>query len=758
MNERYGDSYYKSMINSIVTQLGSGSEDDTTEYKTLGPLKVTYSHTQGNNPKEPRVWRRRRRGGGGGGSGRSRQRRTRMRPSADSDGQLNRRPFEGTQLRYPHQACSILLSVQVLHCLSADTNGGAAGIEPAVSGNHPSANLAVCEPRHRKGRRPLRASTASEPRERRKSILVNADGHHHQANGRAGAAAADGEALRGRECAFGHSSGGNHVVVRPALLPVQLSPSSRHCRTHGSARRSWWLSLLRRCHQPEAPPSWQPGFWPRLCPPPLCPSYRWVARLLALAIILLLCWAVAFTVIGRDAAPGGQLFQLAVLALAAHVGGWLATLVRLPALVGMLLVGVACQNLGLFHLEDAYEEVCSVLRHVALVIILTRAGLDLDPPSLRRLAVHVLKLGLVPWLAECAVVTVATALLLGLPWIWAFLLGSVVAAVSPAVVVPCLFRLRVKGYGVAKGIPTLIIAISGIDDAASVAVFGVVLSVMFSQGSLAYQIAQCPVSVIGGIGYGIAWGFLAKYIPEKADPFVVPLRVLMLLGGGLLAVFGSEAIGFDGAGPLGCVAAAFVSCVSWTSQGVDVEDNPVATAFEIFWMIFEPILFGITGTQIKFSELEGDVVSLCIACLITAFVLRILVTILVGFGSKLNNKEKIFVALACMAKATVQAALCLQPLEKVQASGGSEEELRYAQVVKMTCVLAILLTAPTGAVLILLTGPRLLTRLSKSRPGSCRHSHSGRPSLRDISILDDDREPDLAPSRAVLGPHEIAAA
>ncbi|XP_049855508.1 sodium/hydrogen exchanger 9B2-like [Schistocerca gregaria] len=659
--------------------------------------------------------------------------------------------------------------------VSADTNGGAAGSEPAVSGNQPSANLAVCEPRHRKvsiasepasvagsaggggggeGRRPLRASTASEPREHRKSILVNADGHLHQANGRAGAGAA--------------ADDGEKQIYVPSYAvptPTKKYSTTTSCSIPEKAdylfedlEKSWWLSLLRRCHQPEAPPSWQPGFWPRLCPPPLCPSYRRVARLLALAIILLLCWAVAFTVIGRDAAPGGQLFQLAVLALAAHVGGWLAALVRLPALVGMLVVGIACQNLGLFHLEDAYEEVCSVLRHVALVIILTRAGLDLDPPSLRRLAVHVLKLGLLPWLAECAVVTVATALLLGLPWVWAFLLGSVVAAVSPAVVVPCLFRLRVKGYGVAKGIPTLIIAISGIDDAASVAVFGVVLSVMFSQGSLAYQIAQCPVSVIGGIGYGIAWGFLAKYIPEKADPFVVPLRVLMLLGGGLLAVFGSEAVGFDGAGPLGCVAAAFVSCASWTSQGVDVEDNPVATAFEIFWMIFEPILFGITGTQIKFSELEGDVVSLCIACLVTAFVLRILVTILVGFGSKLNNKEKIFVALACMAKATVQAALCLQPLEKVQASGGSEEELRYAQLVKMTCVLAILLTAPTGAALILLTGPRLLTRLSKSRPGSCRHSHSGRPSLRDISILDEDREPDLPPSRAALGPHEIAAA
>ncbi|KAE8740069.1 hypothetical protein FOCC_FOCC014437, partial [Frankliniella occidentalis] len=195
-----------------------------------------------------------------------------------------------------------------------------------------------------------------------------------------------------------------------------------------------------------------------------------------------------------------------------------------------------------------------------------------------------------------------------------------VAAVSPAVTVPCLFRLRGKGYGTAKGIPTLIIAISGIDDAASVAGFGIISSIMFSHDSLLYQIVQGPLSVVMGLGFGVLWGVLAKYVPERNDPFVVPMRVLMLFGGGLIAVLGSESIGLGGAGPLAVVSAAFVSCYSWTQQGWEFEENPVATAFEIFWMVFEPILFGLTGTMIKMDELDPQNVWKVIGALVTGFV------------------------------------------------------------------------------------------------------------------------------------------
>lgn len=231
----------------------------------------------------------------------------------------------------------------------------------------------------------------------------------------------------------------------------------------------------------------------------------------------------------------------------------------------------------------------------------------MDPTAFKKIYPTILKLGLVPWAVECGVVAIMSHFLLDLPWIWAFALGSIIAAVSPAVVVPCLFRLRTKGYGVAKGIPTLIIAVAGIDDAASVAIFGIIASIMFGTGSMAYQISQAPVCIFGGLAFGVLWGCISRYVPEKGDSYVIPIRTLMLFGGGLLAVFGSEKIGFEGAGPLGVVFAAFVSNYFWCQQGWEIEDNPVATAFEIFWMIFEPILFGITGAAVKVGLLESGV-------------------------------------------------------------------------------------------------------------------------------------------------------
>lgn len=94
-------------------------------------------------------------------------------------------------------------------------------------------------------------------------------------------------------------------------------------------------------------------------------------------------------------------------------------------------------------------------------------------------------------------------------------------------------------------------------------------------------------------------GYLSQFIPERTDTYVVPIRVLMLLGGGLLSVYGSEMLQYTGAGPLAVIFGAFTSSYFWCKQGWHFEDHPVSTAFEIFWMIFEPILFGITGASVK---------------------------------------------------------------------------------------------------------------------------------------------------------------
>ena len=200
-------------------------------------------------------------------------------------------------------------------------------------------------------------------------------------------------------------------------------------------------------------------------------------------------WAVAYAIIGKSAAPGGQLFSLVTLTVAANFGGWLMGLTTLPRLIGMLLTGILMQNVGAVNI-DGIKDVTAQLRKFALVIILTRAGLEMDPEAFKKIWVTILKLGLVPWTVEAGVNCVLSHYLLDLPWMWALMLGSIIAAVSPAVVVPCLFRLRTKGYGVAKGIPTLIIAVAGIDDAASVAIFGIITSLMFATGGLTFQISQ----------------------------------------------------------------------------------------------------------------------------------------------------------------------------------------------------------------------------------------------------------------------------
>ncbi|XP_075212514.1 sodium/hydrogen exchanger 9B2-like [Lycorma delicatula] len=547
---------------------------------------------------------------------------------------------------------------------------------------------------------------------RHKSILVNGDGLRRTS---------DGDQKIGSPCSE------NETMRRYTYESIEEQQD---------ARNSWWFDLCTKCRQKETSAGWEPWYWSFLCPYPFCPTYRHVARILSLVIVGLFTWGILFCIIGEDIAPGGQLFDIAILCISAHVGGWCFKMLNLPALVGMLLVGIIFQNLGLIHIHGVYCEFVAILRRFALVIILIRAGLDLDPEAMKRLFFTVLRMALIPWGVELVQVMCLTHFLFGFPWQWSLLLGSIIAAVAPAVVVPCLIRIRNKGYGVSKGIPTLVIAVSGIDDAASVAAFGIIYGLMFHSNSLVFDVLMGPISIVTGILFGIFWGVLVTYVPEMDDPYVVPLRILMLLGGGLMSVLGSEYVGMGGAGPLGCITAAFSSIYVWSEQGWEIEDNPVATAYEIFWMIFEPILFGLTGTQIKINEIDPDVFGIGCAILISGIVVRIFVTILSGTGTSLNMKEKIFVAISWMAKASVQAALGPVALDNTD-QAKDPVSYHYANIVLMMCILSIILTAPLGAIIATLSGTKLLKKTTAvSVPEGWRRTH--RPSLRDIQVPDEE--------------------
>ncbi|CAH0750236.1 unnamed protein product [Diatraea saccharalis] len=376
---------------------------------------------------------------------------------------------------------------------------------------------------------------------------------------------------------------------------------------------------------------------------------------MSIILFCLLIWGFLYVEIGEAVSIKGELISMIILVMAAYLVGWIwLKLTTLPALIGMLLTGIIFQNLQLVHMTDNYRKLNQDLRKVSLVIILTRAGLGLRASVLKKHYAAVLQLGLLPWIVECLAIAVTTHYLLKLPWIWGFLLGSMIASVSPAVVVPCLFRLRDVGYGVSKGIPTLVLAATAIDDSISVAVFAILLNIMFSSESSTFNIIKGPLSIIAGIVFGSLWGALSSVIPEKGDTYVVPLRFLMLFLGGLFSLFMSGFIEWSGAGPLAIVSSGFVAAYYWEKQGWPINKHPVSNVYRILWIFFEPILFAFTGAQITMSALDPQVIQMGAICLVACLVLRVIVTFFVSFGCGLNNKEKLFIGLTWMAKATVQ--------------------------------------------------------------------------------------------------------
>lgn len=439
-------------------------------------------------------------------------------------------------------------------------------------------------------------------------------------------------------------------------------------------------------------------------------SNSWSVTMLGLLLILLLVWAILYALLRVEVAPGGDLFKLIVLVLVAYVSGGLVARIRLPPLLGMLIAGIALRTCGFFKVQGVYLDIIIKLRETALTVILIKAGLGLDAPALLKLSLVVLRLAFLPCIGEAVAAAVVSYYLLDYPWLWGLLLGFMLSAVSPAVVVPVLLSLQERGFGESKGISTLVIAASSLDDIVAISVFGVFLGMIFSTGDLMQQVLQGPIEMLIGLAFGVFWGLVASFIPHRSDNYVTAKRSVMIGAGGLCAVLGSELIHYSGAGPLACIVASFIACLSWKLQGWSSQHNPVADVFSVVWQILQPMLFGLIGAEIDLTILELNTVALGLLVILGALVFRVIVCCTVLLGSKLNWKEILFVNLAWLPKATVQAALGPEALDQVRTQEEPDplDMKRGAQMLTIA-VLSILLTAPIGSIGISLTGPLLLS-------------------------------------------------
>ncbi|XP_026804473.1 sodium/hydrogen exchanger 9B2-like [Rhopalosiphum maidis] len=481
------------------------------------------------------------------------------------------------------------------------------------------------------------------------------------------------------------------------------------------------------------------------------------ANVVAMILAVAIAWTLLYVNVSPElmAVPGGSLASIFMLYVTGTVAGQLITKVGgLPPLLGMMLAGIALQNSGLYNVTGWCFHLVSTMREAALTVILIKGGLELNAGQLRRLSGVVARLTVLPCVAEAVAVGVAAHFILpDFSLVWGLTLGFTLSAVSPAVLVPSLFRLKRLGYGEVKGINTLLIAASSLDDAVSISAFGILLGVLFSTGSLTSKIIQGPIDVSIGTVIGLMWGCVLIFVPpspwaliynkresnyqntkkSEIENSVTTKRSFLLGMGGFLAVTGSQWCGYPGAGPLACIISAFVAGTGWrkrssqhkrnnsviSADGVDGDDEkieddelPIVQVFEHAWTCLQPVLFAFIGTDLKFELLKrGDMIFLGLLVLAFGLTIRLIVTTCSVVGTGFSRKEVLFVNIAWLPKATVQAALAPVALD-IARNLGTAEDIECATRLVTIAVISILLTAPVGAFGIQLFGPRLLPRSS----------------------------------------------
>lgn len=395
----------------------------------------------------------------------------------------------------------------------------------------------------------------------------------------------------------------------------------------------------------------------------------------------------------------GMLTSLGLVLLLGMALGALAKRLKLPSLVGMLIAGMILGPYALNLLSDSLLNISADLRQLALIIILTRAGLSLDVEALKRVGRPAILMCFVPACFEILGMTLLAPALLGVSTLDAAIMGAVVGAVSPAVIVPRMIRLSEEGWGVDRGIPQLILAGASVDD-----VFVIVMFTAFTglasggQGLTAGAVLSIPASILTGVAAGLLLGWLLAQWFRRVH-MRDSVKVVILLSLAFLLVAAEDALeGIFPFSSLLAVMGAGVGLQRWRS----VVAQRLSLKFSKLWVAAEVALFVLVGAAVDLRyALSAGVMA--ILAVLGALCFRAVGVLVCVSGAHFSPKEKLFCVLGYLPKATVQAAIGGVPL----AMG-----LGCGQIVLTVAVIAILVTAPLGALAI----DRSYTKLLTQRP------------------------------------------
>ena len=391
-----------------------------------------------------------------------------------------------------------------------------------------------------------------------------------------------------------------------------------------------------------------------------------------------------------------MLLSISLILILGMFMGWICQKIKLPSLLGMLITGIVLGPYVLNMLDDSILGISAELRKIALIIILTRAGLGLDLSGLKKIGRPAVLMCFVPASFELIGMILLAPKLMGLTVLEAAIMGAVLAAVSPAVVVPRMVKLMDEGYGVNEGIPQLILAGASVDDVYVIVLFSTFVGMMQGEGASILKIVNIPISIFLGIAIGLLIGVLLAYFFKKMH-IRDTSKVLIILSISFLLVVMEDKLSTP-------ITFSALIAIMFIGIGLQKKRKTVAKRLSVkygkLWVAAEVFLFVLVGATVNIGYL-GKVGVKALIVIIGAVVFRMFGVFVCLLGTSLKRKERLFTMLAYTPKATVQAAIGGIPLALGFTCG---------DLVLTVAVLAIVLTAPLGAFAIDLSYKKLLNR------------------------------------------------
>lgn len=378
-----------------------------------------------------------------------------------------------------------------------------------------------------------------------------------------------------------------------------------------------------------------------------------------------------------------MLISIAMILLMGMFMGGICKKIHLPSLTGMILTGIILGPYFLNMIDNSLLNISSELRKIALIIILTRAGLSLDLNDLKKVGRPAILMCFVPACFEIMGMIILAPKLLGISILDAAIMGAVVGAVSPAVIVPKMLKLMEEGYGVKHSIPQLILAGASVDDVFVIVMFTAFTGLAQGNDVSIRSFVNIPISILLGIVTGAFIGILLAYYFKKVHIRDTSKVIIILCMSFILVTFEDR---FSAIIPFASLIAVMAIGIALQKKR-EVVAKRLSVKFNKLWVVAEIVLFVLVGAtvDIKYAVSAG---ALSIVLILGVLMFRMMGVFLCLLKTKLTMRERMFCMIAYTPKATVQAAIGGVPL----AMG-----LSCGNIVLTIAVVAILITAPLGA-------------------------------------------------------------